>query len=158
AAGDLLRQPDGRLVMVGGADIGDWINGAAYTVPALARFWSAPVHCVVPHLRGMKLSRAKISTRRAQCRVGTVTKAFSRVIAKAHVISQRPMPGRTRRVGAKIDLVVSKAAASRRPRPARAADAPRAPLAPRPAWPGERDTASRTRTRAPARGRTRPTS
>jgi beta-lactam-binding protein with PASTA domain len=67
---------------------------------------SAPV-CIVPKVKGKKLAAAKSALTQAHCRVGRVTKKFSKV-KKGRVISQRPKPGTNLPAGGKVKLVVSK--------------------------------------------------
>jgi beta-lactam-binding protein with PASTA domain len=67
---------------------------------------SAPI-CLVPKVKGKKLSAAKSALTQANCAAGKVTKKFSKV-KKGRVISQRPKPGTNLAAGAKVNLVVSK--------------------------------------------------
>ena len=62
--------------------------------------------CNVPALRGLTLAAAKKALAGANCRLGKVARAHSKVAA-GHVSSQKPAAGTVRPVGARIDLVVS---------------------------------------------------
>lgn len=63
--------------------------------------------CVVPKLKGKTLKAAKRALTRAHCRAGKITKKYSRV-KSGRVISQKPRPGKHLRVGARVNLTVSK--------------------------------------------------
>jgi hypothetical protein len=62
-------------------------------VPATAAP-TAKARCVVPDLRGKKLSAAKKAVRAAGCGVGLIAKRDGVKAAKGEVIKQRPKPGR----------------------------------------------------------------
>jgi DNA-binding beta-propeller fold protein YncE len=64
--------------------------------------------CVVPKVKGNKLSSAKTAVKRAHCSVGRVKKAFSSRVKKGRVIAQKPKPGVKRPPGSKVNLQVSK--------------------------------------------------
>jgi len=64
--------------------------------------------CVVPRLKGRRLTTAKKAIRHAHCSVGRTTSRFSRKVAKGRVISQSPRRGRTLPAHSKVKLVVSK--------------------------------------------------
>ena len=61
--------------------------------------------CVVPNVVGKQLEAAKLAIRRRFCSVGRITMAPS-TLAKGHVVSQRPRPGKKLQQHARIDLVV----------------------------------------------------
>jgi hypothetical protein len=63
--------------------------------------------CVVPDVRRKPLSFAKRTIGRAQCRVGKIRRAYSK-IAKGRVISETPKPGTVLPRGGKVKLVVSR--------------------------------------------------
>jgi uncharacterized repeat protein (TIGR01451 family) len=65
--------------------------------------------CVVPAVVGKELAAARREIARSHCRVGRVTRTFSRRVTKGRVLSQRPA-ARTRLVPdvANVDLVVSR--------------------------------------------------
>jgi subtilase family serine protease len=67
---------------------------------------SAPV-CLVPKVKGKTLAAAKRALARAHCKVGKVTRKFSKV-RRGRVISQRPRPGTSLAAGARVNLVISK--------------------------------------------------
>ena len=69
--------------------------------------------CRVPSVVRMSLAAARQALRRAHCRVGVVSRAYSRRVARGRVIAQAPRPGATLRSGARVRLVVS---SGRRPR------------------------------------------
>jgi len=62
----------------------------------------------VPNVRGATLSRVRRAIGRANCRVGTIRRAYSKVVAKGLVISERPRSGTLLRTGSKVNLVVSR--------------------------------------------------
>jgi hypothetical protein len=64
--------------------------------------------CVVPKLKGKSLKAAKRALKTHDCAAGTIKHAFSKTVAKGHVISQKPRPHKRLRHGAKIRLTVSK--------------------------------------------------
>jgi hypothetical protein len=64
--------------------------------------------CTVPKVAGRMLSAAKRAIVHAHCRVGTIRRAYSKVVGKGRVISQRPRPGTALPGGGKVDLVVSR--------------------------------------------------
>jgi len=64
-------------------------------------------HCVVPKVVGKKLIRAKVAIKRAHCRTGKVTRRYAKN-KRGLVIAQKPKARRHLRVGAKVNLVVSK--------------------------------------------------
>jgi YVTN family beta-propeller protein len=66
--------------------------------------------CVVPNVKGKTVAAATRAIKRHGCRVGAVSRSFSRTVAKGRVISQRPRAGARRPMGSKIALVVSKGA------------------------------------------------
>jgi hypothetical protein len=67
-----------------------------------------PVACVVPNVKGKLLVTAKRRITGAHCRVGRVTRAKSKTVAKGKVISQSPRLGKRLAAGAKVNLVVSR--------------------------------------------------
>jgi hypothetical protein len=66
------------------------------------------VKCIVPKLKGKKLSAAKTAIRKAHCSVGKVTKVKSVNKNKGRVISQSPKAGKHVKKGAKVSLRVGK--------------------------------------------------
>jgi hypothetical protein len=66
------------------------------------------LRCVVPKVKGKSLHRAKRALTAAHCRVGRITRAYSRTFKKGHVVSARPGAGKKLPAGAKIALAASK--------------------------------------------------
>jgi uncharacterized delta-60 repeat protein len=103
-ATDAELMANGKLVVAG------YTSQVPFTTPAdfaVARY-VAIRFCVVPNVRGKRLSAARSSLAKALCKVGTVKRAYSAKVEKSHVISQRPAP-RTRLAElAKVNLVVSR--------------------------------------------------
>jgi hypothetical protein len=64
--------------------------------------------CVVPEVKGKRLTSAERAVRAHNCTVGRIKRAASRKIKKGHVIAQRPKPGKRLKHDAKISFVVSK--------------------------------------------------
>jgi hypothetical protein len=62
--------------------------------------------CVVPNVVGKPLEAARLAIKRRFCSAGKITVAPS-TLARGHVVSQRPKPGKKLQQHAKIDLVVS---------------------------------------------------
>jgi serine/threonine-protein kinase len=63
---------------------------------------------VVPNVRGSTLAKARARIRKADCRVGKVTKAFSSARRRGRVVAEKPKPGTTLPGGARIDLTLGK--------------------------------------------------
>lgn len=81
---------------------------ADQTVTATFNHIPAVRNCKAPRLKGKKLAAAKTAIRRAHCRVGKITKAFSAKVKKGRVVSQKPPPESRHHAGTKIRLTVSK--------------------------------------------------
>ena len=64
--------------------------------------------CVVPKLRGKTLLAARRAVKRRHCALGRVRRAYSSVIRRGRVLSQRPAPGAHRPRGAKVNLTISR--------------------------------------------------
>lgn len=64
--------------------------------------------CVVPNVKRKRVPAAKRAIVNADCRVGTIGRAFSARVARGRIISQRPRAGAQRPEGAKVNFVVSK--------------------------------------------------
>lgn len=64
--------------------------------------------CKVPNVKGMTLAAAKRELKAGDCVLGKVRTAFSAKVKKGRVISQSLRPGKTARLGSKVNLVVSK--------------------------------------------------
>jgi hypothetical protein len=67
-----------------------------------------PKTCTVPKLVGKKLAAAETAITNAHCRVGTITRVFSRQRRAGIVIGQSLRPGKTVKRGTKVNLVVSR--------------------------------------------------
>jgi hypothetical protein len=77
----------------------------AFTTPAAA---SAPARaCVVPRLRGRSLKAARVALMRNGCRLGTVRRTRARA-KRGTVVAQRPRAGTRLRVGARVNLTLSR--------------------------------------------------
>jgi len=80
---------------------------ATHTPPAIAATGPlpvAPVGCVVPRLKGKNLTSAKNRSRRADCRIGKVTKKRGATAKTGKVIKQSPRPGRLLAPGSKVSV------------------------------------------------------
>ena len=66
------------------------------------------VKCKVPNVVGKTLAKAKTAITKAHCRVGKVTRTYSRKRKKDIVIGQSKRPGRVVAKNTKIELVVSR--------------------------------------------------
>ena len=82
-------------------------NRASNTVSVLI---NTPGLCTVQNVEepGMTLPAAKRTIARANCRLGTIRRAYSKEIKRGRVISQKPKPGRVLPKRGKVNLVVSK--------------------------------------------------
>jgi alpha-tubulin suppressor-like RCC1 family protein len=67
-----------------------------------------PPKCRVPNVNRQTFAAAKVALKRANCALGTVTRAYSATIRQGRVISQRPGAGSTRPYGSAVNLVISK--------------------------------------------------
>jgi hypothetical protein len=73
-----------------------------------ATFNRQPPSCVTPAVKGRTLAKAKFLIRNHNCRVGKISRDFSRRVKKGRVISQSPPAHWRREHGAKVDLLLSK--------------------------------------------------
>ncbi len=80
-------------------------NAGANSVSVLANTTGL---CTVPTVTGMVLSAAKRALARANCRLAKVRGAYSRVVRRGRVISQKPKPGAVLPNSGKVNLVVSR--------------------------------------------------
>jgi hypothetical protein len=71
-----------------------------------AKFTGKP--CVVPNVKGKKLSAAKRALKAHSCRAGKIKHAFSSKVKKGRVISQKPKKGKHLKHNGKVRLTVSK--------------------------------------------------
>ena len=106
----LLATPDPGSLFSGWSDA---CSGAGPCVVTMSQARSVTVKftrvpCVVPKLKGMKLNAAKRELVSAHCKPGHITRAYSNVIKRGRVISQKPKPGRHAPPGARVSLAVSK--------------------------------------------------
>ena len=69
---------------------------------------SAARVCVVPRLGNKTLQAARKSLARAHCRLGRVTRAYKRGVAKGRVVAQRPRARTPLPFGSRVNLVVSR--------------------------------------------------
>ena len=106
AIGDL--NGDGKPDLVT-ANIGMDGNNRGKTVSVLL---NTPGLCTVQDVKGQTLAAAKRTIARANCRVGTIRRAYSKtvenLVKKGRVISQKPKPGTVLPGGGKVNLVVSR--------------------------------------------------
>jgi uncharacterized delta-60 repeat protein len=103
--GVLLR--DGKLVVSGISDPTPETGSFGPWDFAVARY-VAIRFCVVPNVRGRTLAAARTRFVRANCRVGKLTRVYSRRARRGTVISQRSRAGVRLPELAKVDLVVSR--------------------------------------------------
>lgn len=82
-------------------------NGGELPDRTVSILLNATGRCGVPNVRGATLSRARRAIGRANCRVGTIRRAYSKVARKGLVISERPGSGTLMRSGGKVNLVLS---------------------------------------------------
>jgi uncharacterized repeat protein (TIGR01451 family) len=64
--------------------------------------------CIVPNVRGRRLPAAKRALAAAHCKVGKVTRKYSRTVKKGRVIAQDELPGTRLSPGTTVALVVSR--------------------------------------------------
>jgi beta-lactam-binding protein with PASTA domain len=62
----------------------------------------------VPNVKGKTLPAAKRAIARANCRVGTIRRDYSKIVKRDRVISVKPKLGTVLRKGGKVELVVSR--------------------------------------------------
>jgi VCBS repeat protein/PASTA domain-containing protein len=80
------------------------VNRDANTVSVLL---NRPGLCTVQDVKRQKLSAAKWTIARANCRVGKIRRVYSKRVKRGHVISQKPNFGAVLPGGGKVNLVVS---------------------------------------------------
>ena len=66
--------------------------------------------CKVPNLRGKTIGQSRTALQAKKCRLGAITRAFSRTVAKGRVISQTKPAGATLPRNAPVGIKVSKGA------------------------------------------------
>jgi hypothetical protein len=64
--------------------------------------------CTVPNVKGKMLPRAKRVIARARCRLGKVRWAYSKIVKRGRVMSEKPKPGTVLPKGGKVNLAVSR--------------------------------------------------
>jgi hypothetical protein len=69
---------------------------------------SKPVQCVVPKLKGKKLTAARTALRKHHCGVGKITKVKSTARNRGRVVAEKPNPGKRLRKGAKVALKIGR--------------------------------------------------
>jgi hypothetical protein len=109
--GALSPSSGGRTTFTAGSAAGGGsvvATAAGVSGRALIRVTAAPSRCVVPKLRGRTLRAAKQALRRRHCVLGTVRHAYSRVVRRGRVVSQKPLPGAHRRAGRKVSVILSR--------------------------------------------------
>jgi DNA-binding beta-propeller fold protein YncE len=82
-------------------------DAATGTQAWVARYNGPSKDCVVPNVRGLLLPAAQTKIRRANCALGTVERAPSRM-KPGRVLAQRPKPGAVLDFKWQVDLVVSR--------------------------------------------------
>jgi beta-lactam-binding protein with PASTA domain len=80
---------------------GKWLRGVAVRLNRAGL-------CNVQRVGGMKLIVATRTLGRVSCRVGKVTRTYSKRVRKGRVISQMPKFGAVLQAGGKVNLVISK--------------------------------------------------
>jgi uncharacterized delta-60 repeat protein len=121
AATAVALQADGKIVATGYSNFGPHTE---QYLAALARYRpdgsldptfgsggkvnTSIAVCVVPHVKGLRLRKARPKIQYSECSVGRIKRVHSARVRKAHVISQQPRPGTVRPDRAKVRLVVSK--------------------------------------------------
>jgi hypothetical protein len=85
---------------------------ASARAPSFARpFFARPFLtsvCVVPNVRGKTLLGARRAIARNHCRVGKIGRAYSKIVKKGRVISEKPRSGTLLPRHGKVKLVVSR--------------------------------------------------
>ena len=94
--GSLATQEDGRILV--GRSTNEW---------ALDRLIGGN-NCVVPRLRGKRVSKASFALKNAYCSLGRISKRVSRSVIRGRVVSTAPLMGTRLPGGSKVDLVVSR--------------------------------------------------
>jgi WD40-like Beta Propeller Repeat len=67
-----------------------------------------PATCTVPRLRGRMLGPARSLLYRNHCRLGRVSRVYSRHLKRGRIIAQSPRPGAVRRAEARVAVIVSR--------------------------------------------------
>lgn len=103
------------------AKAGDKTGNTSTASATVTRTAARVRRCVVPHLKGKTLSRAKRALRKAHCKLGKVKRAYRTHVVRKHghrvhvpfkkgrIISQHPRAGAKKKVGTKVSVVVQRA-------------------------------------------------
>jgi alpha-tubulin suppressor-like RCC1 family protein len=91
----------------GAGALGDGTETRRLRPVAVVGLGAPPVRCVVPNVLGKTLAKARARIVRAHCRVGAVTRVASRKPGNV-VLAQTPRPGRRLKVGARVNLKLSR--------------------------------------------------
>jgi subtilisin family serine protease len=67
-----------------------------------------PPVCTVPRLRGLTVIGAKRALVKKGCRLGRISRTYSRRVRRGRIVAQRPRPGLRLRRGAKVAVVLSR--------------------------------------------------
>jgi hypothetical protein len=70
--------------------------------------WIAKLQCVVPHMRGLRLTAARAALARSECRSGRVSRVAAGRARRGRVVRQSPGPGARPRYPARVRLVVGR--------------------------------------------------
>jgi hypothetical protein len=107
---DFAQGRGGRLVAINDLN-GDGKPDLATARPSantVSVLINAPGLCTVQNVRGKTLPAAKRTIGRANCRVGTVRRDYSKTLKRGRVLSQKPKPGTVLLKRGKVNLVVSR--------------------------------------------------
>lgn len=102
ALGDLNADGKPDVATTQGAPVAATPDGAAWIL------LNATGLCPVPSLRGKTLPAASRTLAPAHCRVGKIGRAFSNVVKRGRVISEKPREGAVLPKGGSVNLVVSR--------------------------------------------------
>jgi hypothetical protein len=80
-------------------------NSVANTVSVLV---NTPGLCTVQDVFRQTLPAAKRTIARANCRVGKIRRAYSKIVPRGRVISQKPKPGTVLPTPGKVNLIISR--------------------------------------------------
>jgi subtilisin family serine protease len=69
---------------------------------------AVPPFCTVPRLRGLTLIGAKRALVKRGCKLGRISRTYSRRVRRGRVVAQRPRPGLRLRRGAKVAVELSR--------------------------------------------------
>jgi hypothetical protein len=84
------------------------VAGGESDSPMLSVLRNATGLCAVPNVRGRTLAAAVKAIGRANCRIRTIRRVYSKHVKKGLVLAERPSPGTLLPRGGKVDLVISK--------------------------------------------------